>query len=150
MSNDKRCYQVEVDGFPPKKDGAASMWNKPGEIPRLQALRQAMHEALRGATPPERDISVTLTVFVGPENTRMTGDLDSFIAGVCDGLMVRHRHGVASGMGLHDSRDEPDHAAIHPDHWCALADDSQVVEITARKVISDRLYYRLVIEGEGP
>lgn len=85
-----------VEGLPPKKDGAQSMWDKPLEVQRLKALRVAALEALRLAAlqamtdapgfPLEIPVELHLTVRAHPRD----GDLDNFVTGVCDGLMAKH------------------------------------------------------------
>ena len=81
-----RTYQFEAKGLPPKKDGAKSLWGKPLEAKRLAALRQAALQALEGHPPLQSDIKLTLKLHI-PINNRSIGDLDTFVTGVCDGLM---------------------------------------------------------------
>ena len=81
--------KFRVDGLPPKKDGANSMWGKRLEAERLVNLRRAALTAMEGQPPLKRDIRLTITVCVGAVNNRSVGDLDTFITGVCDGLMRR-------------------------------------------------------------
>ena len=88
-------FQVE-DQLPPKKGGATSMWGKPLEATRLIALRKNALEA-RGSQPIFTvGIRLTLRVHVGFEFAKQFGDpgnfgdLDTFVSGVCDGLMKAH------------------------------------------------------------
>jgi len=87
----------QVNGLPPKKDGAQSMWGKPLEAKRLVELRQVALKALQGHPPLRSNIKLTLKIHVGPVNNRSIGDLDTFITGVCDGLMA-----AAPGSKLHE------------------------------------------------
>jgi hypothetical protein len=91
------------------------------------------------------NISLSLKVHVGPVNDRQTGDLDSFIAGVCDGLMAADSrsmlHQIWSKAALRD---------IHPSKSLAIVDDSEVLAIEACKIVgdSDEPWYEVVLEGE--
>jgi len=80
-------YQFQVKGLPPKKDGAQSMWGKPSEAKRLVALRQAAFQALKEQLPLQSNIKLTLNIHL-PVNNRSIGDLDTFVTGLCDGLMA--------------------------------------------------------------
>ena len=140
-----RTYRFEVKGLPPKKDGAQSMWSKPLEAERLVALRQAALQALKDELPLWSNIRLTLKIHL-PVNNRPIGDLDTFITGVCDGLMKR-----APGSKLHEETwNKPKYSNIHPDNVIAIQDDSQVVSIQAEKIIgkSDQQWYEVVLEGE--
>ncbi len=83
-----KTYRFEVKGLPPKKDSAQSMWGKPLEAKRLVEFRQAALKAIQDSAPLQSNIRLTLKIHVGPTNDRRTGDLDTFITGVCDGLMA--------------------------------------------------------------
>lgn len=134
--------EVRIDGLPPKKDGANSMWNKPVEVERLIRLRRAVLDALGGSGPYSQDISLRLEVHVGPTNTRQTGDLDNVITGVCDGLTAAHPGARLDKLW----EDQPE---IEPSRVIGFEDDSQVMSITARKVVSDEeAWYRLVLDGK--
>lgn len=141
-----------VPGLPPKKDGANSMWGKAVEMRRLVALRTAAWAVVNGP-PLRRDIRLSVTVHVGKTNTRATGDLDTFITGICDGLMAAERSfltwlrehpdaGIAQAWNA-----EPD--PLRPDRAVAIEDDCQVVAITAGKVTGDaEAWYEVTLEGE--
>jgi len=73
------------------------MWGLPTEAKRLLALRRAAYEALAGQPPLRESIRLSLIVHVGCPNARRVGDLGSFVAGVCDGLMA-----AAPGAKLDD------------------------------------------------
>jgi Holliday junction resolvase RusA-like endonuclease len=135
-----RSVQVRVDGMPPKKDGAFSMWNKPLEVKRIRLLRLVVAEQLKGAAPFARNISLHLECHVGPSNTRTTGDLDNFLTGICDALMACDKR---------VNVDETFEEHIGPQVALGIVDDSQVVEITARTVIAEEPpHYFLTIAGE--
>ncbi|MBA7596067.1 hypothetical protein ES703_03036 [subsurface metagenome] len=138
-------YQFTANGLPPKKDGAQSMWGKPLEAKRLVELRRATLKAIQDSPPLQSNIRLTLKIYVDPTNDRHTGDLDTFITGVCDGLMA-----VAPGGKLDSIWDDKKLEPVHPSKTIAIVDDSQVVSIQAEKVIGniDQPWYEVILEGE--
>lgn len=137
--------QFVVQGLPPKKDGAQSMWGKPLEARRLATLRLATLQAFKGHSPLKSNIKLTLKIHIGPVNDRTIGDLDTFITGVCDGLMAAYPGGKLDSLW-----DDPKLEHIHPSKTIAIVDDSQVVSIQAEKVIgsTNQPWYEVVLEGE--
>ena len=138
-------YQFEVKCFPPKKDGANSMWNKPVEAKRLVALRMAALKVIGEKCVLQSKIKLTLAVHVGMKNDKTTSDLDNFISGVCDGLMKRNPRSK-----LHPVWDKPENKDIHPDKMAVIADDSEVIGIQAKKLVGDtkQPWYVVILEGE--
>lgn len=138
-------FQFFISGLPPKKDGAQSMWGKPLEAKRLVELRQAALKALKRRSPLKRNIKLTLKIRVGPINDRSIGDLDTFVTGVCDGLMAAYPGGKLDPLW-----DEAELKNIHPSKTIAIIDDSQVVSIQAKKIIgdTDQPWYEVTLEGE--
>ena len=135
-----------MDGLPPNKGVKGSMWANEEQAHRLVALRKAVKKRVpRVFAGPVR---LTLKVHVGipdwdtldtdarRKDLKECGDLDNFVAGVCDGLM---------GLGKypHPSQElapmfcEKENEAVHPLKPIAYEDDSQVMEISAKKVIHD-------------
>jgi len=139
-----RTYRFEVKGLPPKKDGAQSMWGKRLEAERLVALRQAALQALKERSPLKNNIRLALKIHL-PANDRSIGDLDTFVTGVCDGLMA-----TPYGGKLDPIWDNKELENIHPTNTIAIDDDSQVVSIQAEKIIdgSSKQWYEVVLEGE--
>lgn len=137
-------YQFTVNGLPPKKDGAQSMWGKPLEAKRLVVLRQAVLKALEGQPPLQSNIKLTLRIHI-PINDRSIGDLDTFVTGICDGLMA-----TPYGGKLDPIWNDEELESIHPTKTIAIVDDSQVVSIQAEKVIgsADQQWYEVILEGE--
>ncbi len=139
--------KFEVDGRPPNKTGAKSMWGREGQVPRLIALREAAHRALE-ALPDSprftrRPIRLTLRVRVVPGEEEEKADLDHYIAGVCDGLMAAHPNAHAH---LHESFAE--NPKVDPKHWFAIEDDSKIDQIRATRCeVQDRTHYWVEIEG---
>ena len=138
--------KFRVDGLPPKKDGANSMWGNRLESERLVNLRKAALRELKGRPPLKSDIKLAIAVHVGLKNNRSVGDLDTFITGVCDGLMRRAR-----GSKLcEDIWNKPENSDVHPDKASAIDDDSQVMSIQAVKIVDDaaKQFYDVTLEGE--
>ena len=139
-------YQFKVYGdFPPKKDGANSMWGKSTESRRLVKLRQAAKAVFQEKTPLKRNIRLSLEVHVGPVNNKQTGDLDNFVTGVCDGLMA------ADARSKLDTRwSNAELSEIHPIKPLAVDDDCQIISIKAEKIVgdSDTPWYEVTLEGE--
>ena len=138
-------YQFEVKGLPPKKDGANSMWGKKLESERLVALRQAALKSFNGQPPLQSNIKLILQIHI-PVNNRSIGDLDTFVSGVCDGLMKRDPKSEPH-PGIWNN---PEYQDVHPDKRIAIVDDSQVICIRAEKVIGDlnQQRYEVMLEGE--
>jgi hypothetical protein len=113
-----------VEGVPPKKDGANSMWRKPSEIARLKNLRLAASRACAGEKTCS-PISLTVRVFAAVS----AGDLDNFVTGVCDGLMAAHPN---TPIIQTDWSDVP--PAIHPANAIVYDDDSCVFRIIAERL----------------
>jgi hypothetical protein len=114
-----------VEGLPPKKDGANSMWRKGSELGRLKALRLAASQAMAGRPPFSSLVQLKVTIHADPES----GDLDNFIAGICDGLMAAH---PATPI------DSSEWSEVPPDSWpsraIAFTDDAAVSLIQAQRV----------------
>ena len=136
-------YQFEVKGLPPKKDGANSMWGKKLESERLVALRQAALKSFNGQPPLQSNIKLILQIHI-PVNNRSIGDLDTFVSGVCDGLMKRDPKSEPH-PGIWNN---PEYQDVHPDRSIAIVDDSQVISIQAEKVKGDVQWYEVMLEGE--
>ncbi len=135
--------EFTVHGLPPKKDGATSMWGKPGEAHKLRLLRLAAAAAFAGRPPLQRRIRLTLRAHVGPENTRIIGDLDNFVTGICDGLQAADRK-ARIAVNFEDD--------IRPSKAIGIVDDVEVVEISATKIVepASSPFYELVLEGASP
>lgn len=138
--------KFHVDGLPPKKNGANSMWGNEHESERLVKLRKKALAKMVGYAIMKRNIHLTITVCVGAKNDRSVGDLDTFVTGVCDGLMKRAAGAKLCPTGIWDY---PENKDVHPDKPIAIADDSQVVSIQATKTTdaAGRQYYDVTLEG---
>ena len=153
-----RPIQFEVHGkLPPKKDGAKSMWGKhtDTEPKRLIALRRGALKALGSQPPFAKGIRLALRVHVGRQapvsvnaGAKGFGDLDNFVAGVCDGLMAAHEN--VRKEDWHPLFHEPENSDVVPTETIAYEDDSNVVKIDAEKIVGpgDHCYYEIELEGE--
>jgi hypothetical protein len=140
---DKIEFRVEQH-LPPKKDGANSMWAKSVEVPRLIALRRSAVTAMAGRRPFRANIALELEVHYPAAQGHRIGDLDNFVAGVCDGLMA-----AVPRSNKDPQWDMADYALIHPLKCIAIEDDDAVVSIVARKVVGGSVsWYHITLEGE--
>ena len=114
-----------VEGLPPKKDGANSMWRKGSEFDRLKALRLAASQAMSGRPPFSGLIQLKVTIHADPRS----GDLDNFITGICDGLMAAHPATPINGSRWSDV--PPD---SRPSRAIAFTDDAAISMIQAERV----------------
>ena len=88
-----RTYGFSVEGLPPKKSGARSMWANDMEAERVHRLRVAANGALEGAPPLREPISLTVKVSI-PKSSQMVGDLDPVVAGGAMGVPALVRAGL--------------------------------------------------------
>jgi len=132
--------RFEVHNLPPKKDGANSMWRKGVELPRLKALRVAALKAWGDAPILMHKAELEINVYADPR----AGDLDNFIAGICDGLMAAHPKTPIDDQAWIDIPSE-----AHPRKAIALSDDSIVERIVAerRRIAESGSWYEVLIRG---
>lgn len=125
--------EFEVDGRPPRKHGEKSMWARADEAPLVAKLRTRALEARAkgGLSVCPHVESLELEVYAPRSKLEGVGDLDSFIAGVCDGLQAADRSVIPH---LHPVFAEPDNETIHPRHSLLIENDSKITLILARKV----------------
>ena len=124
-----RNYSFAVPGLPPKKGSATSMWSLDLEARRVRTLRLAAAEAIGDDPPLNRSITLRMWVFL-PENTRQVGDLDTFVAGVCDALTSAPAKAELAPV-LNDLGE----GRANPTEVLAIEDDCQVVRIEAEKIV---------------
>lgn len=74
------------------------MWRKYLELKRLKALRIAALEAMAG----EKPFSSRVELKIGLHSNKQDGDLDSFIVGICDGLMAARPLTPESGRPIRE------------------------------------------------
>ena len=140
--------EFAVKGRPPKKHGEKSMWARDDEAPFVVSLREKALEARSkvGLDDCFRSlIALELTVFAPRSRLESVGDLDSFIAGICDGLQAADSKVLPY---LHKIFQEPGREGIDPRHALLIDNDAKVVSITGRKVADEdqEMYYKVAIE----
>ncbi|MGC8542131.1 MAG: hypothetical protein ACP5QA_16080 [Phycisphaerae bacterium] len=149
MPTKKHTIEFDVDGLPPKKDGAKSMWGKDEQIKRLLALRKQAVAVMPEDKVFCSDISLCIKIFVAKESLheRHCGDLDNFITGICDGLMAA----TPKAVRYHRIKwQEHVGKATHLTETIAIDDDSKVTSISATKNAkenNEKDHYHIVICG---
>lgn len=129
--------EFSVDGLPPIKRGSQSMWGK--QIARIKPLRLAA--AAKPHTPATLEQTVHLWDAVFAEVG--DGDLDGFVAGICDGLQPAPAR-VARYLREDDWLDLPERA--RPDQALGFADDRAISRIEAeRRAPEGRRSYKVVV-----
>jgi len=123
-----------VQGLPPKKDGANSMWCKDSEVERLVRLRLAAARAFGRHAPFKRELQVALVIHIGPENHSRIGSLENMVGGVLGGLQAAH---PSTPWKDHSGWGRSDVVAVLPDRAIGLVDAGDVLAIDARKVVGD-------------
>jgi hypothetical protein len=119
------------------------MWGRQSQTARLVQLRQAALVAMIDMHPFQQPVRLTLIVYVGTRHTRRKGDLDAYIAGVCDGLMAATPTTRLAALWSNDTL-----SAIHPHRPIAILDDFQIVSIRADKIVGSTTapWYAVVVE----
>jgi len=135
---------------PPKKHGEKSMWALDEEAPLVALLREKALEARSEVGLNDcfhSWVVLELTVFVPRSRLESIGDLDSFVAGVCDGLQAADRKALPY---LHKIFREPGQEGIDPERALLIGDDAKVVSIVAKKVAlgeAQDVYYKVAVES---
>jgi hypothetical protein len=149
----KKEYQMQieftVEGRPPKKHGEKSMWALDGEAPLIALLRKKAYEArLRAGLECFRDlVELGITVFVPESQLETVGDLDNFIAGICDSLQAANVQILSLHPIFHVLTEDDE---LHPKHPILIDDDAKVVSITGKKVALDEsqpIHYKVVVKA---
>ncbi len=137
--------QFNVQGRPPRKSGANSFWAT-DEASRVFDLRKKAYESLQNAKielPILSKINLQVTIY-GPnitnrKNSRTyVGDLDTFVAGVCDAIQAAAK-GVKPSPIFENAPDIDPKIAI-------IKDDSQIVSILAKKILDNTEHYSVTID----
>ena len=101
--------------------------------------------ALAGNLAFRENIRLDLEVYIGRKNSRLAGDLDNYVTGVCDGLMAAHPRAK-----LHETWAVESSPDIRPQHSIAILDDFSIMEISAKKLTGSREepWYRITLSGD--
>ena len=141
-----------VDGKPPKK----SQWGTE-DAPLVAKLREVALDARKNVGMDgyyEGPIKLKLTIYApnivdvdhkptgDDDPTKFIGDLDSFVAGVCEYLHKGPKKGENKFEPHSIFDDKPE---IGPDIPLIIFDDSQIVEINAKKELDDIIHYHVEI-----
>ena len=139
-----------VAGRPPRKGGALSMWGQDNEAPLVVNLRR---EALHARTQANLSdclnpwVALQLNVFVPKSKLANVGDLDTFVAGVFDGLQKAHDKALPH---LHAVWNDPELEDIHPTKDILIDDDAKIISIIANKEpVEDEqgIFYTVIIRS---
>lgn len=138
--------EFTVDDRPPKKDGAQSLWSS-NQAKLVLKLRKKALEAQKEAGITNHfdcPVRLELTIFA-PNITKLgdhtyVGDLDSYIAGVCESLKPSDKQVIPHEIFQGEDDVDPRKPLI-------IKDDSQVVSVKATKIQSNTLYYTVMVEA---
>jgi hypothetical protein len=142
--------EFTIMGRPPKKHGEKSMWARSDEAPLVASLRD---EAFKARLKTGLNdffhslVALEITVFVPKSQVESIGDLDSFIAGVCDALQAADPKVLPY---LHEIFRESERGGIDPGSPLLIENDAKVVSIVARKVAlreNQKVHYKVAIES---
>jgi len=137
------AISFKVQGKPPKKDGASSMWGKKSEAINIVNLRNAAIKAREGQNTGifSSRISIDLTIYANEKEIESMGDLDNFVTGICDGLQAADPR--AKMQDIVKSR-----CIIDPLQPVLFYTDAKVFEINAKKIPiqENNGYYKIIIK----
>ena len=135
--------EFQVEGKPPKKDGANSMWGKNSEAQNIVNLRNAAFRKREETIkePFHSRVSLELIINAPESELERMGDLDNFITGVCDGLQAADPRAKMSEVITQES-------IIDPRIPLLLFTDAKVFEISAKKVKSQEITWNYFIRLE--
>lgn len=137
--------EFTVGGRPPRKYRANSLWSDENEAPLILKLRkQALSLLNQHQIVPNigSDIELELTVYAPnvnnvEESHRYVGDLDAFIAGVCESICSPDKQ-----VRPHTVFENERVSLFIP---LIIRNDSQIVSIKAKKEKNEATFYRIKI-----
>ena len=145
--------EFTVQGYPPKKEGAKSMWQKDSEVQRIIDMRKEAFAAmqqigLNGCIQTSVKLEVTIYApshqFIRGSGYYM-GDLDTLLAGIFDALQAAHSN-TPIAHALFQSSQVPQ---IHPRNNLLLNDDAQIMSVVAKRVSlnqGQQAFYEVALE----
>jgi hypothetical protein len=116
--------RFHVDDLPPIKRGAESMWGK--QTGRIKSLRKAAAAEAHAAAELTDAVHLDVVVYATP----LDGDLDGFVAGICDGLQPPHPNYIPL-LRVEVWEDLP--PAVRPPAAVGLRDDRAIARISAER-----------------
>jgi hypothetical protein len=137
----------KVDGRPPRKFRGGSVWSSDSEAPLVKKLREnALHARNQSQMNQCFTCPVRLDLTIYAKNTfnskdahNYVGDIDGFVAGVCEALQPANEQ--APPHVIFDNKD------IDPKIPILFFDDSQVVEVYAKKIKSNEQSYVVIVQN---
>lgn len=151
MATDLRAKELEigfrVEGKPPKKFDDKSGWSRKRAVD-IRRLREKALEARKQAglkdcfhCPVKIEIAIYSPNVIDRSSHDHVGDLDSFIAGICEYLQPAHQHALPYLSEIFEGIDED----AHPSKALLIEDDCKVVSIEARKTYAENTYYTVKV-----
>jgi len=148
----KNRISFDVEGKPPKK----SNWGKEDANFVIKFREEALKARTKEGLSDCFYDSVKLNLIVYAPNItdmnykqtgnddpkKFVGDLDSLVAGVCEYLQPAPNNPDLKINPVLQEKKE-----IGPEVALIIANDSQIVEINAKKILDDRLHYHVEIES---
>lgn len=133
--------KFKVQGKPPKKDGANSMWGKNSEAMNIVNLRKTakMKRNQLRIGPFTGRVGIEFTIYAEEKDIESMGDLDNFITGICDGLQAANPR-----ANMHETILKE----CDPYQPVLFYSDAKVFDIRAQKVpiVGKERYYELKVE----
>ena len=138
-----------VEGKPPKKDGSQSLWGeKSPYAPLVFQFRENAFEAKREAGMNnvfEGLVKIKISIFAPyltiKDHHQHVGDLDNLVAGIFESMQPSSKNDTLKHHKIFDQN--PD---VEPSIPLLIADDSQIVTLSAKKIKSDKTFYEVEIE----
>ena len=140
--------EFKVQGRPPKKDGAQSLWSEKSPHAKLVFdLREKAFEAKQKSNFTGSFsglIKIKISIFAPfltiNDNHQHVGDLDNLVAGIFESIQPASNNETLIPNKIFDQN--PDVAPHIP---LLINDDSQIVSLSAEKIKSDTEYYTVEI-----
>ena len=149
----KKRISFDVEGKPPKKNAAGSIWSKKSKQAQLIFnLREKAFEASTKAGLKDHfhgPIKLELTVYAPNILERKgthdyVGDLDAFIGGVFESLQPASKNKELFPHHMFDNKKD-----IGADVPLIVTDDAQIVTTIAKKRKNKKVFYTVSIEAEN-
>jgi hypothetical protein len=148
--------QIEfpVQNIPPKKGSGTSMWSNSIEVPKIIALREKALEEMKKVGLSQcflSSVKLELTIFAQERFYSRTsgyymGDLDTLIAGICDGLQAADQNTPLA----HELIQRLENTEIDPRRKLLIHDDTLIMSIIAKKMIiadDQQINYKVTVES---
>ena len=139
--------EFSVENRPPRKYRNNSLWSSDSEAPLVKKLRECAINARKNTGLNEHfscPVKIELIVYSSNiasinDSYNYVGDLDAFVSGICESLQPADKQAHIHEIFVVNEDSYPTKPIL-------FLDDSQVIEINARKVKSENTSYTLSIE----